>query len=162
MGIHNGPFLWWGWAYVDSRLDARLHPSALERDIYASSPLDSLADVCCYILCHGKLDFNRLRVFRRWDDRIPMCSKALFDSKVDTPLVDIRDDDTRSSRKLRHRSDEKANGPSTDNEYSGAGGKGAVAHRAAGCVNGDGEWLNEGGGSVGDVRGEPAGGDCVN
>lgn len=144
-----------GLTYVDSRLNARLHASALERDVHTPLSLDSSADVRRHLLRCGKFIFNSLWAFCRQDCCIAQRSKAFFDSKVNTPLIDVCDDDTRSSRKLRHRSNKKANGSSADNEHGGAGGEGAITERAAGCVNSDGERLDEGGGSVGDAWGEP-------
>lgn len=143
--------------YIDSSLNARLHACALKRDIHTPLPPDGLANVHCGLLRCGELIFNRLWAFRLRDGCIPLCSKAFVDSKVNAPLVDIRDDNTRSSRELRHRSNEKANGSSADNEHSGSGREGAIAEGTAGCMNGDGERLDEGGGSVGDAWGEPAG-----
>lgn len=144
-----------GLTYVDSRLNACLHASALKRDVHTPLSLDSSTDVRRHLLRCGKFIFNGLRAFCRRDGCIAQCSKTLFDSKVNTPLIDICDNDARSSRKLRHPSNEKANGSSSDNEHGGAGGEGAITERAAGCVNSDGKRLDEGGGSVGDARGEP-------
>lgn len=144
-----------GLTYVDSRLNARLHASALERDVHTPLSLDSSTDVRRHLLRCGKFIFNSLWAFCRQDGCIAQCSKAFFNSKVNTPLIDVCDDDTRSSRKLRHRSNKKANCSSTDNEHGGAGGEGAIAERAAGCVNSDGKRLDEGGVSVGDAWGKP-------
>lgn len=113
--------------YIDSRLNARLHASALECYVHTSLSLDGPTNFRCHLLRCGKLIFNCLWALFRQDGCITLRSKAFFDSKVNTSLVYVCDDDTRGSGKLRHRSDEKANGSGADNEHSGAGGEGAIA-----------------------------------
>lgn len=58
--------IYWG-HYVDSSLDAGLHASAFESNIYTTSlSVDGFGEDCSSLFCNGKLLFNRFWTFCWW------------------------------------------------------------------------------------------------